>query len=54
MAMYTDAVDWLGGWPTEFAAAEEVQRFAVEQLGLTLINLKTGQTNAEYLFGHQY
>jgi 2-polyprenyl-6-hydroxyphenyl methylase/3-demethylubiquinone-9 3-methyltransferase len=50
MAMYTDAVDWLGGWPFEFASVNEVQQFGVEKLGLTLTNLATGQANAEYLF----
>jgi 2-polyprenyl-3-methyl-5-hydroxy-6-metoxy-1,4-benzoquinol methylase len=51
MAMYTDAMDWLGGWPMEFASVEEVKRFGVETLGLTLVNIQTGQANAEYLFG---
>jgi 2-polyprenyl-6-hydroxyphenyl methylase/3-demethylubiquinone-9 3-methyltransferase len=50
MDMYTDAVDWLGGWPFEFASVEEVSRFGTEKLGLKLINLATGQANAEYLF----
>ncbi len=50
MEIYTDAVDWLGGWPFEFASAKEVQRFGVEKLGLTLANLTTEQANAEYLF----
>ena len=51
MELYTDVIDWLGGWPMEVAPVEEVQRFGVEQLGLTLVNIKTGQANAEYLFG---
>jgi 2-polyprenyl-6-hydroxyphenyl methylase/3-demethylubiquinone-9 3-methyltransferase len=50
MAMYTNAVDWLGGWPFEFASVKEVQQFGVGKLGLTLANLGTGQANAEYLF----
>jgi 2-polyprenyl-6-hydroxyphenyl methylase/3-demethylubiquinone-9 3-methyltransferase len=50
MDMYRDAVDWLGGWPMEYASVEKVERFARDKLGLTLVNLKTGQANAEYLF----
>jgi 2-polyprenyl-3-methyl-5-hydroxy-6-metoxy-1,4-benzoquinol methylase len=51
MAIYTDAVDWLGGWPMEYSTEEEVKRFGTEKVGLTLINIKTGQANIEYLFG---
>lgn len=50
MAIYTDAVDWLGGWPMEYSTEEEVKRFGTEKMGLTLINIKTGQANIEYLF----
>jgi len=50
MDMYTDAVDWLGGWPFEFASVEEVRLFGTEKLGLKLVNIATGQANAEYLF----
>lgn len=50
MDIYTDAVDWLGGWPFEFASVEEVKLFGTKKLGLKLTNLATGQANAEYLF----
>jgi len=50
MDMYRDVVDWVGGWPMEYASAQEVQSFAREKLSLTLVNLKTGEANAEYLF----
>jgi len=50
MDLYRDAVDWLGGWPFEYASVEEVKRFVSERLDLELINLATGQANAEYLF----
>jgi SAM-dependent methyltransferase len=50
MDICTDAVDWVGGWPMEYASAEEVIRFSSERLKLTLVNIKTGGANAEYLF----
>ena len=54
MAIYTDAVDWLGGWPMEYSTEEEVKRFGTEKMGLTLINIRTGQANIEYLFGRPH
>jgi SAM-dependent methyltransferase len=50
MDLYRDAVDWLGGWPFEYASVEEVKSFVSEHIGLELINLTTGQACAEYLF----
>jgi len=50
MDLYRDAVDWLGGWPFEYASVEKVKNFASNQLGLELINLTTGQACIEYLF----
>jgi len=50
MALYTDIVDWLGGWPMEFASIEQVKSFCGEKLNMTLINIKTGQANTNYLF----
>jgi SAM-dependent methyltransferase len=50
MSYYTDVKDWLGGWPMEFSHVEEVKRFAGDDLGLELINIATGEANAEYLF----
>ena len=34
MALRTDLVDWLGGYPYEFATAEEVVRFCEDECGL--------------------
>jgi SAM-dependent methyltransferase len=53
MEMYTDAVDWLGGWPFEVATATQVTQFCEEELGLKLIKLTTEQVCAEYLFQHR-
>lgn len=49
MAFYTDLVDWLGGWPMEFAKREDVRRWA-EKASLSLMKMKTGEANSEYLF----
>lgn len=49
MAMMPDVRDWLGGWPMEFSAVIEVFDFAAAR-GLTLVNIKTGAANSEYLF----
>ena len=54
MDMYRDAVDWLGGWPFEFASVEEVTKFVSQQMGLELTNLTTGQACIEYLFKPAY
>ncbi len=50
MDLYRDAVDWLGGWPFEYASVEEVENFASKRMALELINLTTGQACIEYLF----
>lgn len=49
MAFYTDVRDWLGGWPMEFAKRRDVAEWA-EKTGLTMVRLKTGEANSEYLF----
>jgi 2-polyprenyl-3-methyl-5-hydroxy-6-metoxy-1,4-benzoquinol methylase len=49
MAFYTDVVDWLGGWPMEFAKREDVKNWA-EKKDLLICNMKTGEANTEYLF----
>ena len=49
MAFYTDLVDWLGGWPMEFAKREDVTKWA-ERHNLTMVKMITGQANTEYLF----
>jgi 2-polyprenyl-6-hydroxyphenyl methylase/3-demethylubiquinone-9 3-methyltransferase len=51
MARATDFVDWVGGYPFEFAAAEEIFEF-YRQRGFTLSFLKTRIGNAcnEFVF----
>jgi 2-polyprenyl-6-hydroxyphenyl methylase/3-demethylubiquinone-9 3-methyltransferase len=49
MAFYTDIVDWLGGWPMEFAKRNDVKLWA-EQNNLEMLKMKTGEANTEYLF----
>ena len=51
MSFYTDVVDWLGGYPYEFATTKEIINFYKRE-GLRLINLKKakGISNNEFLF----
>jgi 2-polyprenyl-6-hydroxyphenyl methylase/3-demethylubiquinone-9 3-methyltransferase len=49
MALYNDIVDWLGGWPMEFARRADVKQWT-ERQGLELLKMKTGEANTEYLF----
>jgi 2-polyprenyl-3-methyl-5-hydroxy-6-metoxy-1,4-benzoquinol methylase len=39
MALMTDLVDWLGGYPYEFATADEVVAFCTENCGLELVKV---------------
>lgn len=52
MNYWTDVRDWLGGYPYEFAAADEIFRFVKRELGFELENLRA--TNSlgpnEFLF----
>jgi 2-polyprenyl-6-hydroxyphenyl methylase/3-demethylubiquinone-9 3-methyltransferase len=41
MSLVTDVRDWLGGYPYEAARADEVFRFCRQELGLTLVNLRS-------------
>jgi 2-polyprenyl-3-methyl-5-hydroxy-6-metoxy-1,4-benzoquinol methylase len=50
MSYFNDVKDWLGGYPYEYARPEEVIFFCKKNLGLELVNLKTGEANTEYLF----
>ncbi len=50
MEFWTDVRDWLGGWPMDFASLAETQGFCRRELGLTLVNVKTGQGCTEYVF----
>lgn len=49
MAFYNDVVDWLGGWPMEFARRADVKRWA-EKVDVEMLTMKTGEANTEYLF----
>lgn len=49
MEFYTDLVDWLGGWPMEFAKRRDVKQWA-EKTGLEMVTMETGEANSEYLF----
>ncbi len=40
MNYWTDVRDWLGGYPYEFAATDEIFRFAKRELGFELVNLR--------------
>lgn len=50
MTFWTDAKDWLGGYPIEFAGLQETQTFCHRELGLDLVNIKTGEGCTEYVF----
>lgn len=50
MDYMTDLRDWLGGLPYEDARPEEVLTFCRKELGMEMINLKTGEACTEYLF----
>jgi 2-polyprenyl-6-hydroxyphenyl methylase/3-demethylubiquinone-9 3-methyltransferase len=40
MSLYYDAVDWVGGWPFETAAATEIEAFLILR-GFTLVQKRT-------------
>jgi SAM-dependent methyltransferase len=50
MSFWTDVRDWLGGYPMDFASFYETQTFCKSELGLDLVNVKTGEGCTEYLF----
>lgn len=52
MSWYTDIRDWLGGYPYEYATAEEIVSFCENQLGLILLKVERRETLAcnEFLF----
>jgi 2-polyprenyl-6-hydroxyphenyl methylase/3-demethylubiquinone-9 3-methyltransferase len=52
MSWSIDIIDWLGGYPYEYASVDEVFGFCHHKLGLQLENLKTpgGLRNNEFLF----
>lgn len=49
MALYTDVVDWLGGWPMEFAKRADVKKWA-ERNNLEIVKANMGEANTEWLF----
>ena len=51
MDFYTDIIDWLGGWPMEFAKRKDVKEWA-DRNHLVMLKMKTGEANTEYLFRH--
>jgi SAM-dependent methyltransferase len=50
MTAVTDAKDWLGGYPMEFAGYNETRDFCAGDLGLELVNSLTGEGCTEYMF----
>jgi hypothetical protein len=50
MSYFTDIRDWLGGWPMEFCYDDDVRAFVSNELGMELVNIKTGEANTEFLF----
>lgn len=52
MNAWTDAKDWMGGYPMEFAGFAETRDFCKSKLGLDLVNVLTGEGCTEYLFSN--
>jgi SAM-dependent methyltransferase len=50
MTAWTDAKDWMGGYPMEFSGFAETRDFCANPLGLDLANVLTGEGCTEYLF----
>lgn len=50
MTAWTDAKDWLGGFPMEFSSYAETRDFCKREAGLDLVNGLTGEGCTEYLF----
>ena len=52
MNWWYDKIDWLGGYPYEFASAGEIFSFCHDELGLTLDRLQTARATGchEFLF----
>lgn len=53
MSFMTDIRDWLGGWPMEFCYDADVIEFVTRETGMTLLKIKTGQANTEFLFARK-
>ncbi|HVY89003.1 MAG TPA: class I SAM-dependent methyltransferase [Hyphomonadaceae bacterium] len=52
MTCWTDAKDWMGGYPMEFAGYQETRAFCEKEGGFDLVNVLTGEGCTEYLFSH--
>lgn len=50
MSYWHDIRDWLGGYPMEFAGNKETENFCRERMDMTLVNIKAGEANTEFLF----
>jgi len=54
MALKTDLVDWLGGYPYEFATSDEVIAFCTKRCGMSLVRLvpvpDDGNGNNQFVF----
>jgi 2-polyprenyl-6-hydroxyphenyl methylase/3-demethylubiquinone-9 3-methyltransferase len=54
MALRTDLIDWLGGYPYEFATVREIKHFCEQRCGMTLEHVKpiavNGTGNNEFVF----
>ena len=50
MSYMTDVRDWLGGWPMEYAADQDVIDTMKEKHGFVLVNIATGEACSEFLF----
>ena len=50
MSLFSDIRDWLGGWPMQFVADQDVVDFLEQKHGMRLLNIKTGEACTEFVF----
>lgn len=50
MSFFADIRDWLGGWPMEFVADQDVIDFLQDKHGFRLVQSKTGEACSEFVF----
>lgn len=50
MALTTDLVDWLGGYPYEYASGDEITSFCEAECGLETLKVVSGKGNNEFVF----
>jgi hypothetical protein len=50
MNVFADIRDWLGGWPMEYVADQQVVDLLEQECGFQLTNVATGEANSEFLF----